>query len=180
GGVGGGAGPGRVPCGPVTLLGLLAPALQTPQGAGKPPAPPLRVRGVVLDAELHPCAGAAIAVIDDGDDDLQKALAQPLQRSGDNGSFAVEVPMPAGSSRRLAVGGGRHATMLCSLWNREVAGDGALDLGSFALAAGCSGAGRVRDPQGRPIDGARIEVTDLLDSREFLGDRSRMPLRSVW
>ena len=154
---------------------LSAATPQAPAAPAPAPAPvPVVVRGVVLDSELRPAAGIALALLDDealgGADDVAAALAQPLARTAADGAFELQVTLPPKGSRWLVIGGGHWATMMHELsgWRGKPA---VHDLGAFALAPGTSGAGRVRDAKGEPVEGAQVEVLDLLDSRTFMANR---------
>src|SRR5262245_27695868 len=136
------------------LLTCLAALLPQEPAAPVPPVA-MVVRGVVLDGDMKPASGIALAIIDDYADGVAAALAQPLARSAADGAFTLDVPPPPKGHRWLVIGGGHFATMMSELmgWRSTPL---TIDLGPFALAPGTSGAGRVRDASGAPIAGARV------------------------
>ena len=128
----------------------------------------VEVTGLVVDAQLRPLSGIAVNHLAADDARIDAALGSATQRTATDGRFRLEITLPQGSKQHLVLGGGRWATMTCPLPTRK---DGALDLGAVAMAPGSTMAGRVRDAEGRPIAGALVVASDLLDSQQFLGNR---------
>ena len=152
---------------------LLSPQQPAPAPAPAPAAvptvapPPITVSGSVLDAQLRPIAGIAVAVAEP-QQDLAAGLAQPLARTDTHGAFRVSVPVPTTGSRWLVVGGNGLTTVMAELQVRSKD----VELGPIALAAGIAGAGRVRDAAGAPIEGVWIEVQDLLELQPYIANRA--------
>lgn len=144
----------------------LAPAQQQPE---VPEPARVHVTGMLLDERYLPAVGVGVAAVSDDDTDPAAALAAPLGTSGADGRFAVDVAVPKDTSVWLVLGGKPFATHRC----RVRASEPTLDLRTVALAPGFTATGRVRDEQGRPIAGARVDGTDLLDSRSFLRNQRR-------
>lgn len=133
----------------------------------------VHVTGMLLDERYEPAAGVVVAAVT-GDDTDPAALAAPLGTSGADGRFAVDVTVPKDTATWLVLGGKPFATHRY----RVRASEATVDLQTVALAPGFTATGRVRDERGRPLAGARVDGSDLLDSRSFLrNQRYRLPLR---
>ena len=128
------------------------------------------MRGRVLDEEGKPIAGVAACPFLEGELFVTAELtARPAATSDADGVFTLAAPPPGDRAwyRVLLVAPGRlhlEAT-------RE-------DLERFPVLLPRARllAGRVRDAQGRPIAGVRVEATDLLNEVEYVlgGDRQRL------
>ncbi len=124
--------------------------------------PPLR--GQVVDEVGAPIAGATIGCIFDYDRFVTADLvAAPAARTDEGGWFSL--PRPAATNWPIAVS--------CSARGRGtvVVAPYHLDLGPVTLPPVRRLAGRVRDPEGRAVAGARILVRDWLSRCEFVVGR---------
>jgi protocatechuate 3,4-dioxygenase beta subunit len=147
------------------IAALLCAAWSTFAPQQPPEKVAIAVSGTVLDGEFHALAGVAVGLTEQENGDLAAALAHPLGKSGADGGFTVEVTVAKDHPSWLVFGGGRWATALRQLTDHDAP---RLDAGTFAMAPGITGAGRVRDAKGQPVAGALVVVSDLLDSRAFL------------
>lgn len=68
----------------------------------------------------------------------------------------IRIPVPVGQRLQIEVASPSHQTKLLSL--QPLAAGESLDLGAVALQAGAEIAGRVLDPEGQPVAGARVAL----------------------
>ena len=130
---------------------------------------PVTIRGRIQDEFGAPLAGAGVVVLDAARISVDRALSQPDVVSAADGSFAVPALLEAGpvpAQRWMLVAAKGKAACL---WRRLLLAEPdsarmqpVLDCGPVRLPRGVSFSGRVRDPEGRPLAGARVLALDLL------------------
>ena len=175
------------------LLPLLLLTVALVAQAPVPTTSTVRLRGRVLDAAGAPFATASVLVGAATELTTEDALAAPTARCAADGGFAVEVAGPAAELSVLVVAPGK-----VGYWIRGRALDesrrppapAAIDLGEVRLPDGVNLRGRVRDAEGKPIVGARIEAIDHLTTYPWMqssfaslarsGDDGTFTLRGVF
>ena len=145
------------------LFALAACALQPQEPE---PAPiSVRIKATVLNDAFAPLPGVGAIVVEALDEGLAAALDQPVASSDPNGTVSFQAEVPQHSTRWVVFGRRGLAMQARKLRTRA---SNELDLGPFAMAPGVVLAGRARDPQGKPIVGATVTATDMLDDVEYL------------
>ncbi|HEB51833.1 MAG TPA: carboxypeptidase regulatory-like domain-containing protein [bacterium] len=123
----------------------------------------VEVFGTLLDDAFQPVAGVPLTIVTDDERDYRKAIRATPHASGPDGRIALRCERDPDKTTYLLLGGRKFAIHRVSLPE-----SGRKDLGALALARGFTAVGRVRTPDGEPLQDAYVEGSDLLDSREFL------------
>lgn len=145
----------------VALLALCITAGARAQEPASPPQQTVSLR--VLDLDGKPIEGAGVAIGDDegaaGEPTADQALQRPLARSDRDGnlSFAVTAPQGPFAPARFVLAAKGYASLAVS-WDRPEQMAAASRLGVIHLYPGSTLRGRVRDADGQPVAGARIEL----------------------
>jgi len=133
-------------------------------------APEMREVDVILraiDERGGPIKGAGVVIGHDLTTDM--ALKSPMATSGEDGSIRCRIRLPTTNDFKqqdlhLAAPGRCSARFV--IWEgivrREFPSPKLIDLGHVALRRGWTLTGRVRDPNGDPVAGARVVVADPL------------------
>lgn len=134
------------------------------------------VQGRILDDAFQPAAGVPITHVTEEHPDVRTALKSPLASSDATGKFAIEVPIHPELSNALLIGGRKFAVRRYQLSKSKTKAD----LGTFAMPRGFLATGRVRTSDGKPMGGAVVVGSDLLDTRQFLRQNRNRQKTQCW
>lgn len=137
-------------------LALLLAAPLTGQGTRE-------VSGVVVDEDDRPLAGVAVCPFDhESDFTVADLLVNPAARTGPDGTFTLQwdpSQRPLRSNALFVADGRVHVA----------AGLAYVDMTPIVLPRGRTLAGRVRDVDGKPVAGVRVEARDWLTMGGMFG-----------
>jgi protocatechuate 3,4-dioxygenase beta subunit len=163
------------------LLSVLSLGFLASGRAQEPAAPAAKVtlRGRVVTWQGEPIAGACLAIAPADGFDTRALLREAAAKSGADGTFTIGVARPPKDGKdvveqvlHVAAPGRSSRALPLALQPQDGTLPAEQDLGEVVLGDGSRLLGRVRTAEGRPVAGARVVATDLLERAPFQAGES--------